>query len=140
MILENVQQQKLLTNIDGYITAVWGVEPYNLSSSVFITAAVFTFSEWLKLDFMVKSTVGKDIMIYFVSIINSHNNKILNENIGKPTSASCNCRVKASCPLDGNCLQSSLVYICKAATPSDYPHYIGLTENTFKDRLYKHIN
>ena len=33
-----------------------------------------------------------------------------------------------SCPLDSNCLQSSSVYICKAATPKitlDYPHYIS---------------
>ena len=73
----------------------------------------------------------------FASVINSHNKKILNENIPKPTSASCNCKVKATCPLDSNCLQSSLVYTCKAATPkitNDYLHYIGLTENTFKDR------
>ena len=58
--------------------------------------------------------------------------------IPKPISASCNCRVKASPPLDGSCLQSSLVYICKAATPkltNDYPHYIGLTETTFENRL-----
>ena len=35
------------------------------------------------------------------------------------------------------------MYICKTATPkitNDYPHYIGLAENTFKDRLYKHKN
>ena len=46
-------------------------------------------------------------------------------------------------PLDGICLQSSLVYICKAATPKityDYPDYFGLTENVFKDRLYEHKN
>ena len=61
--------------------------------------------------------VSYSSMPNFASIINSHNKKILNENIAKPTSASCNCRVKASCPLDGNCLQSSLVYICKVATP-----------------------
>ena len=76
------------------------------------------------------------------SIINSHN-KILKENIAKPTSASRNCRVKGSCPLDGNGLQSSLAYICKAATSkvtNEYPYYIGLTENTFKDRFYKHKN
>ena len=53
---------KLLTNIGGYITAVWGIEPYNLSSSVFITAEIFTFSELLKLDFMVKSTVEKGVV------------------------------------------------------------------------------
>ena len=82
-------------------------------------------------------------MLNFTSIVNSHNKKILNENIAKPTSASCNCRVNASCPLDGNCLQSSLVYVCKAATPkitNDYPHYIGLTDNTFKGRLCKYKN
>ena len=40
-------------------------------------------------------------------------------------------------------MQSSLVYICKADTPNiieNHPHYIGLTENTFKDRFYKHKN
>ena len=87
--------------------------------------------------------VSYSSMPNFASIINCHNKKILNENIAKPTSESCNCKVKAFCLLDDNCLQSSLVYICKAATPTiknDYPHYIGLTENTFQDRLYKHKN
>ena len=68
--------------------------------------------------------VSYSSMSNFASIVNSHNKKILNENIAKPTLASCNCRVKASCPLDGNSLQSSLVYICKAATPkvtNNYP-------------------
>ena len=50
---------------------------------------------------------------------------------------------KSVLSIDGNCLQSSLVYICKAATPvitNDYPHYISLTENIFKGRLYNHKN
>ena len=40
-------------------------------------------------------------------------------------------------------MQSSFVYICKAVTPNiieNHPHYIGLTENTFTDRFYKHKN
>ena len=40
-------------------------------------------------------------------------------------------------------MQSSLVYICKADTPNiieNHPYYIGLTENTFKDQFYKHID
>ena len=40
-------------------------------------------------------------------------------------------------------MQSSLVYICKTDTPNiieNHPHYISLTENTFKDRSYKHKN
>ena len=79
----------------------------------------------------------------FASIINSHNKKIINNNIPKPSTPTCNCRLKTSCPLNGDCLQSSLVYICKADTPDiieNHPHYIGLTENTFKDRFYKYKN
>ena len=74
----------------------------------------------------------------FGSIINSHNKKIINSNIPKQPAPTCNCRSKSSCPLNGNCMQSSLVYICKADTPNiieNHPHYIGLTENTFKDRF-----
>ena len=54
-------------------------------------------------------------MLNFAIINNVHNKKILNENIAK---TSCNCRVKASCLLGSNCLQSSLVYIFKTATPN----------------------
>ena len=87
--------------------------------------------------------VSYSSMQKFESQIDSHNKKILNENIATPTSASCNCRVKALCPLDGNCFQSSLECISKAATPkitNNYLHYIDLTKNTFKDKLYKHKN
>ena len=69
--------------------------------------------------------VGYSSMPNVASIINAHNKKILNENIAKTTCESCNYRVKASCSLDGNCLQSSLIYTCKAATPkitNDYFH------------------
>ena len=40
-------------------------------------------------------------------------------------------------------MQSILVYICKSDTPNiiqNHPHYIGLTENRFEDRFYKHKN
>ena len=79
----------------------------------------------------------------FASIINSQNKKIINNNVPKPSTPTCNCRLKTSCPLNDDCLQSSLVYICKADAPDiieNHPHYIGLTENTFKDRFYKHKN
>ena len=53
------------------------------------------------------------------------------------------------CPLNGDCLQSSVVYGCKITSNStavDSPHFISLTENAFKDyinkdyRLYKQNN
>ena len=75
----------------------------------------------------------------FASIINSRNKKIINNNIPKPSAPTCNCCSKTSCPLNGDYLQSSLVYICKADMPNifeNHPHYIGSTEkyktNTFK--------
>ena len=79
----------------------------------------------------------------FASIFNSHNKKIINNNIPKPPAPTCNCRPKTSCPLNGDCLQSSLVYIFKSDTPNiieKHPHFIGLAEITFKDRFYKHKN
>ena len=70
------------------------------------------------------------------SVINSHNKKIINDNIVTPTTQPCNCRTKTSCPLHTvNVYKSSLVYICKAMTSNNtdnHPHYIGLTENTFR--------
>ena len=71
---------------------------------------------------------------------NSHNKKITNNNILNPLTLSCNCRAKNSCPLNGDCLQSISVYICKVNAPNsteNQPHYIGSTENTFKNRFYK---
>ena len=74
----------------------------------------------------------------FASIINWHNKKIINNNIQKTSAPTCNSRSKTSCPVNGDCLQSSLVYICKADIPNiieNHTHYIGLTENTFKDQF-----
>ena len=59
--------------------------------------------------------ISYNSMPNFGSIINSHNKNIINSNIPQPA-ATCNCRLKSSCPLNGNCMQSSLVYICKADT------------------------
>ena len=72
----------------------------------------------------------------FTSIINSHNKKIINNNIPKPSAPTFGCRSKTSCPLNDDCLQSSLAYICKTDTPNiieNHPRYIGLTESSFKD-------
>ena len=79
----------------------------------------------------------------FASIINSHNKKILRQEEMASPKPHCNCRVEESCPLNGDCLQYSVVYGCKI-TPNniaeDSPHWIGLTESAFKDRLHKHKN
>ena len=76
----------------------------------------------------------------FKSVINSHNKNILNE---QENPSPCSCSDKTSCPFNGSCQHKTLVYSCKVSTPDvkqNQPHYIGLTEHTFKDRLYKHNN
>ena len=73
-------------------------------------------------------------------MINGHNKNILNEQ-EKPSP--CNYRDKTSCPLNGSCQHKNPVYSCKVSTPDikqNHPHYIGLTEHTFKDRIYKYNN
>ena len=70
--------------------------------------------------------------------IKSHNINL--ETNTTPEIYKCNCRVKESCPLNGNCLAKSLVYIGKVNCNREEDTYIGLTENSFKDRLYKHRN
>ena len=77
------------------------------------------------------------------SIIKSHNKKVLSNNESKSSKSSCNCRDKSSCPLNGNCLQQNVMYCSKVIlgnqyTNKNHPHNIGLTESSFKDRLYKH--
>ena len=81
-------------------------------------------------------------------IIDNHNKRILksSEHNDTPTSKTkdnktCNCRQKDACPLDGNCLQPSVIYQA-TVTSKDNPTpetYIGLTENEFKTRYRNHI-
>ena len=74
----------------------------------------------------------------FVNVIKSHNNRILSTE----DQLKCNCRQKDACPLEGNCLDKELIYQCnlKGNTTSDGVNYNGLTDNTFRDRFYKHHN
>ena len=48
-----------------------------------------------------------------------------------------NCRKKKQCPLDNNCLITSVIYKANVTTDKDNirKNYIALTEGTFKDLL-----
>ena len=79
------------------------------------------------------------------SIIAKNNSKVLN--CEKRTSTeSCNCRIKADCPMPGKCLVGSLVYQATVETENTSETYVGLTANTFKARFgghkssFKHLN
>ncbi|GFS25682.1 inositol hexakisphosphate and diphosphoinositol-pentakisphosphate kinase 2 [Elysia marginata] len=74
-------------------------------------------------------------------IISSHNKRIINESSNKAsTTKLCNCRDKPSCPLQGKCLEQSLVYqaTISETNTNKIDTYIGITENTFKTRFNQH--
>ena len=75
------------------------------------------------------------------TIINSHNNKIINPSTLPNNQPTCNCMRKEQCPMNGNCLASKIVY--EATLTSDLPNYdvkkyIGLCDTTFKKRYATH--
>ena len=82
-------------------------------------------------------------------IIDNHNKRILNSSKHTIDSTdntvnnkSCNCRQTNTCPLNGNCLQSSIIYqaTVKRNDNNTTETYIGLTENDFKTRFRNHTS
>ena len=75
------------------------------------------------------------------SVIEAHNKRILQDQ-HTTTTAECNCRKKEICPLKGGCLTENVIYMAKVSKNknNEQKNYIGLTERSFKDRLYKHRN
>ena len=51
---------------------------------------------------------------------------------------SCNCRRKDTCPVEGKCLEEGIIYEATIKSNSDEKKYVGLTEGSFKRRLYGH--
>ena len=78
------------------------------------------------------------------SIIKSHNKKVLNEHNSQSqpdNTKTCNCRKKNDCPLNGDCLQNSVVYKATVkAEGTEEKTYIGSTERSFKRRYYEHTS
>ena len=77
------------------------------------------------------------------SIISTRNNKVPNNNDNsiRVITPGCNCRNRNECSLRGNCLDKSVVYCGKVTIKEENgKNYIGVTENTRKDRNYKHRN
>ena len=72
-------------------------------------------------------------------IIKSHNAKI-----GRPVEQPepCNCQASRTCPLDGNCRVSNVIYQAEVYTNDQQPPkvYIGLCENCIKERISNHLH
>ena len=71
--------------------------------------------------------------------INAHNLKIIkNSSPEVENEESCKC-TKFECPVEGQCTQKGVVYHAKVERgDGKTDHYVGLTENTFKQRWSTH--
>ena len=72
------------------------------------------------------------------TILQNHNRKVLSETKPK-ADPRCNCQVKASCPVPGECYEPSVVYHA-TLTHDDgrTAEYVGCTEPNFKKRYANH--
>ena len=67
------------------------------------------------------------------NLITKHSNKLLFQSYEQPTQMF-TCRDKASCPMDGNCLQKCFVYQTQVASANSKKSYLGTSEDKFKTR------
>ena len=77
------------------------------------------------------------------AIISRHNKRLTNHNVieQQPTARTCNCQQKNDCPLNGRCLERSLVYSASVSCPgSNTMNYYGLCETDFKARYNNHTH
>ena len=74
--------------------------------------------------------VSYDCNQKMASIIRNHNNKVLNNDPDNTQNNTCNCGKKEQCPLENNCLSSSIIYNAHISTDENTQgkNYIGLTE------------
>ena len=82
--------------------------------------------------------VSYSCMPNMISIITSHNRKILNTQHSTQIKG-CNCRGgTTACPLDGKCLTESLIYKAIVKAGDQKAEYIGLASTDFKTRYNNH--
>ena len=72
------------------------------------------------------------------SAIKSHNSRLLKNNTEDEEKRSYNCRKKETCPVEGQCLDECIIYEGTIRSNSEENKYVGLTEGSFKRRLYGH--
>ena len=86
--------------------------------------------------------VSYSCMPNMAAVIRQHNSTIINSQPSAPDNAGstskCNCRVKANCPMNGECMVQSVVYRATVRSQDTEKDYTGLTASTFKQRFNSH--
>ena len=85
--------------------------------------------------------VSYSCMPNIATIISKHNKKILSDDSKAsptPSVPPCNCRIKSSCPLNGECKRKSIVYKATISTGKSNKVYFGSCSTDFKTRFNNH--
>ena len=75
------------------------------------------------------------------TITKANNNRLMSDtgrDRGNEPQKPCNCRRKDQCPMSGKWKVKSIVYKARLSSENNEKEYIGLTENTFKQRSSNH--
>ena len=73
------------------------------------------------------------------STIKGHNSRTICGDIQPEDTRGCNCRGGVTtCPLNGKCMEKSLIYRAEVTSAEGRRHYYGQTARTFKERCYEH--
>ena len=83
----------------------------------------------------------KQIILKHNKII-TENDQLINTKTANDRQTKCNCRQIETCPLDGQCLNSGIIYQATVTREDNKKeeNYIGLTDNTFKTRYNAHTS
>ena len=87
-------------------------------------------SNTIKLNYYCKPNIGNTIRSHNKKVTENHDNEANGKDIKR-----CSCKSTSTCLLNGNCLQTSIVYQATVFIDQNTYKYIGLTENTFKQRF-----
>ena len=73
------------------------------------------------------------------NILKAHNSKVSKQGGENAPTPGCNCRNKPNCPLDGHCLEQSVVYRADVSTTDSLRVYLGISEPIIKARISNHM-
>ena len=90
-------------------------------------------SNTIKLSYSCMPNIGNTIRSHNKKVTENHDNETNKKDIKR-----CSCKSTSTCPLNGNCLQTSIVYLATVSTDQNTYKYTGLTENSFKQRFTTH--
>lgn len=124
---------------------IWFNPPYNKTvktniGKIFLNLIEKHFTEENKLSKIFNKNnvkISYSCTKNITDIIKNHNKKMTTyKNVTKDPI--CNCRNRATCPLQGNCQITNTIYKAKVSTNNNTMHYIGATEGPFKMRNNNH--